>query len=261
MRFQWDKQAGEGAGGGGGAAGDSLRGFHALVSFSREDAARAAAGQDSNPGLAGRRAGRVPPSRAGGADAGVSGARGRGRWAAARALLSPFMSARGRELPARGRGPRTMRRFLPPGPAGPAPAPAPRPGPPGNGPGRPPAPVHRVAPRETAGAGRGLRADPGPRAEAEVTQRGPGGSWCTSVTYTCTESPCKCGCTRAQPAALAVTLPRGSATWLSCAPESQRPPASAPAAASQARRHPLVDSADCAWASLRCRVLCWGIPP
>lgn len=30
--------------------------------------------------------------------------------------FSPFMSARGRELPAQGRGPRTMRRFLPPGP-------------------------------------------------------------------------------------------------------------------------------------------------
>ena len=39
-----------------------------------------------------------------------------GRPAARQALLCPFMFARGRELPARGRGRRTMRRFLPPGP-------------------------------------------------------------------------------------------------------------------------------------------------
>lgn len=63
-----------------------------------------------------------------GADA-RSAERGARRPAARRALLSPFMSVRGRELPARGRGPRTMRRFLPPGPLRP----------PGNGsePGRP----------------------------------------------------------------------------------------------------------------------------
>lgn len=81
----------------------------------KETQAPKAASRDANPCLTGLRGRAVPPSRAAGpgrmlgsAERGAAfpqAAQAAGRPAAARALLSPFMSVRGRELPARGRGP------------------------------------------------------------------------------------------------------------------------------------------------------------
>lgn len=131
-------------------------GFQRLrLTFPEERQAREAASRDSNPGWPAARAGRVPLSRAEGPERmpGSAERGAAGRPAVPRALLSPFMSVRGRELPARGCGPRTMRRFLPPGPAA-AQLPLPALRPPGNGPEPgPTAPVHGVAPQETAGDG------------------------------------------------------------------------------------------------------------
>lgn len=103
----------------------------------------------SNPCLAGRGAGARSERMPGSEECGAAG-----RPAAPRALLCPFMSARGRELPARGRGPRTMRRFLPHGRARSRLRSLSALRPPGNEPEPlPAAPVHGVAPWEAAGAG------------------------------------------------------------------------------------------------------------
>lgn len=118
-----------------------------------------------------------------GADAGVSGARGRAssgrpdRWPAGCSAGAAFLllcpRGAGNSLPraaAREQCAASCR------PARRGPAPAPRPATAGKWAGAPPAaPVRRVAPRDTAGAGEG------PWAGAEAARRWPSGSWWASA--------------------------------------------------------------------------------
>lgn len=92
---------------------------------------------------------------------------------------------------------------------------------------RPAAPVHRVAPRETAGAGRGLGADPGLQAEAEVTQGWPGGSGCPSHLHAhiahCV-SACVRACNTLDRSHIPCAQPPGCAMCLSPSSILHRPP-------------------------------------